>query len=135
MVEVDRPPPALSVTVASETEATAAARLRWSISITAVSEMEAELSKSKKSAARLEAELSGLRAACAGEVSEAGARCATALELVEDFQSAEAALRARSHCRVAPPRIHFIPDSLTYSAPLFMKRQWDRTLGGAPGGA
>ena len=27
--------------------------------------------------------------------------------------------RARSHCRVALPLIHFIPDSLTYSVPLF----------------
>ena len=38
--------------------------------------------------------------------------------------------RARSHRCVAPPRIHFIPDSLTYSVPLFLKRQCDRTLGG-----
>ena len=40
--------------------------------------------------------------------------------------------RARSHCRYfAPPLIHFIPDSLTYSAPLFLKRQRDRTVGRA----
>jgi hypothetical protein len=37
--------------------------------------------------------------------------------------------RARSHCRFAPPLIHFIPYSLTYSVPLFLKRQCDRTLG------
>ena len=30
-------------------------------------------------------------------------------------------LSARSHCRFAPPRIHFIPDSLTYSVPLWSK--------------
>jgi hypothetical protein len=41
------------------------------------------------------------------------------------------AARARSHCRVAPPLIHFIPDSLTYSVPLSLKRQSDRTLGAA----
>jgi hypothetical protein len=35
----------------------------------------------------------------------------------------------RSHCRLVLPLIHFIPDSLTYSAPLFLKRQCDRTLG------
>ena len=39
------------------------------------------------------------------------------------------AARAQSHCRVVPPRIHFIPDSLTYSVPLFLNRQCDRTLG------
>ena len=43
--------------------------------------------------------------------------------------------RARSHCRFAPPLIHFIPDSLTYSVPLFLKRQCDRTLGGGLAGA
>jgi hypothetical protein len=37
--------------------------------------------------------------------------------------------RARSHCRFAPPRIHFIPHSRTYSVPLLLKRQCDRTLG------
>ena len=36
---------------------------------------------------------------------------------------------ARSHCRFVPPRIHFIPDSLAYLVPLFLKRQCDRTLG------
>jgi hypothetical protein len=38
--------------------------------------------------------------------------------------------RARSHCRSVLPLIHCIPDSLTYSVPLFMKRRCDRTLGG-----
>ena len=35
-----------------------------------------------------------------------------------------------SHGRFVPPLPHFIPDSLTYSAPLFLKRQRGRTLGG-----
>ena len=39
-------------------------------------------------------------------------------------------LSARSHCRFAPPRIQYIPDSLRYSVPLFMKRQCGRTPGG-----
>jgi hypothetical protein len=34
---------------------------------------------------------------------------------------------ARSHCRFVKPPIHFIPYSLTYSVPLFLKRQCDRT--------
>jgi hypothetical protein len=33
------------------------------------------------------------------------------------------------HCRFVRPLINFIPDSLTYSVPLFLKRQCDRTLG------
>ena len=37
--------------------------------------------------------------------------------------------RARSQCRFVPPLIHFITYSLTYSLPLFLKRQCDRTLG------
>ena len=36
--------------------------------------------------------------------------------------------RARSHCRFVLQVIHFIPDLLTYSVPLFLKRQCDRTL-------
>ena len=40
--------------------------------------------------------------------------------------------RARSHCRFVLPFIRFIPDSLTYSVPLFLKRQCDRTLVGQP---
>jgi hypothetical protein len=36
--------------------------------------------------------------------------------------------RARSHCRVVPPLIRFIPDSV----PLFLNRQCDRTPGTAP---
>jgi hypothetical protein len=36
--------------------------------------------------------------------------------------------RARLHYRFAPPLIHFIPDSLTYSVPLCLRRQCDRTL-------
>ena len=39
--------------------------------------------------------------------------------------------RARSHCRSVLTLIHFIPDSLTYSVPLLLKRQCDRTLGAA----
>jgi hypothetical protein len=41
--------------------------------------------------------------------------------------------RARSHCRFIRPLIHFTPDSLTYSVPLFLKRQCDRTPGGGYG--
>jgi hypothetical protein len=39
------------------------------------------------------------------------------------------ARRASSHCRFAPPPIRFIPDLLTYSVPLVLKRRCDRTLG------
>ena len=39
--------------------------------------------------------------------------------------------RAPSHCRVVPPLTHSIPNSLTYSVPVFLKRQCGRTLGGA----
>jgi hypothetical protein len=37
--------------------------------------------------------------------------------------------RARSHCRFVRPFICTIPDALTYSVPLFLKRQCDRTPG------
>jgi hypothetical protein len=41
--------------------------------------------------------------------------------------------RARSHrhkhCRFVRPLVHFIPYLRTYSVPLFLKRQCDRTLG------
>ena len=37
--------------------------------------------------------------------------------------------RARSHCRFVPPFIRFIPDSLTYSVPLFLKQRCRRTPG------
>jgi hypothetical protein len=37
--------------------------------------------------------------------------------------------RAPSHCRFVLQHIHFMPDSLTYSVPLFLKRQCDRTPG------
>jgi hypothetical protein len=40
--------------------------------------------------------------------------------------------RARSHCRFVLPLIHVIPQSLTYSVPLFLKRRCDRTLRPAP---
>jgi hypothetical protein len=33
--------------------------------------------------------------------------------------------RARSHCRFVPPLTHFIPYFLTYSVPLFLKRECD----------
>jgi hypothetical protein len=42
-------------------------------------------------------------------------------------RQAEQVRRARSHCRFAPPLSHFIPYSLPYSVPLFLKRQCDRT--------
>ena len=38
--------------------------------------------------------------------------------------------RARSHCRFGLPPIRFIPGAPTYSVPLFLKGQCDRTLGG-----
>jgi hypothetical protein len=37
--------------------------------------------------------------------------------------------RARSHYHFVPSFIRCTPDSLTYSVPLFLKRQCDRTLG------
>ena len=36
---------------------------------------------------------------------------------------------APSHCHFATPLIHFIPSTLTYSVPLSLQRQCDRTLG------
>jgi hypothetical protein len=42
--------------------------------------------------------------------------------------------RARSHCCLVLLLIHFIPDALTYSVPLFLRRQRDRTLLGTPAG-
>ena len=36
---------------------------------------------------------------------------------------------ARLHCRFALKRIHFISYSLTYSVPLYLERQCDRTPG------
>jgi hypothetical protein len=48
-------------------------------------------------------------------------------------QPPQGTARARSHCRFVLPLIHFIPDSLTYSVPLYLKRQCDRTLGTAGG--
>jgi hypothetical protein len=44
-------------------------------------------------------------------------------------QAAHGPLRARSHCRFVLTLIHFIPDSIRYLVPLFVKRQCDRTLG------
>jgi hypothetical protein len=49
--------------------------------------------------------------------------------LVREAGAWDGELRARSHCRFAPPLIQLIPDSLTYSVPLFLKRQCDRTPG------
>ena len=40
--------------------------------------------------------------------------------------------RARSHCRFVLPLIQLIPEPLTYSVPLVLKRQCDRTLGRRP---
>jgi hypothetical protein len=45
------------------------------------------------------------------------------------------AARARSHCRFALPLIHCIPESLTYSVPLYLKRQRGRAPGAARGAA
>ena len=38
---------------------------------------------------------------------------------------------ARSHYHYVRPLVHITPDSLTYSVPLFLKQQCDRTLGDA----
>ena len=38
------------------------------------------------------------------------------------------ALGSVAHCRFARPLVHFIPESLMYSAPLFLRRQCDRAL-------
>jgi hypothetical protein len=35
-----------------------------------------------------------------------------------------------ARCRFVPPLIHFTPESLTYSVPLYLKQQRDRTLVG-----
>jgi hypothetical protein len=43
--------------------------------------------------------------------------------------------RAPPHCCVALPLIRFIPDSRTYSVPLFLKRRCDRTLAVGAAGA
>jgi hypothetical protein len=50
-----------------------------------------------------------------------------------DLAAAHGGDRARSHCRFVLPLIHFTLDSLTYSVPLFLKRHYDRTLGGDAG--
>ena len=42
--------------------------------------------------------------------------------------------RARSHWRFVLPLIHLTPESRLYSAPLFLKRQCDRTPGACPEG-
>ena len=48
----------------------------------------------------------------------------------ESGQLGHGADRARRlQRRFVLPLIHFIPDSLTYSVPLFVKRRCDRTLG------
>ena len=50
--------------------------------------------------------------------------------MAEDEEEEGGTRRARSHCRFLPPLIQrFIPDFLTYSVLLFLKRQCDRTLG------
>ena len=54
---------------------------------------------------------------------------ADAAETAEHGYSSVTIIMARSHCRYVLPRIHFIPESLTYSVPLFLNRQCDRTLG------
>ena len=42
-------------------------------------------------------------------------------------QALDYTVRSHRHFVLSP--IHFIPDLLTYSVPLFLKRQCDRTLG------
>jgi hypothetical protein len=58
---------------------------------------------------------------------ELGSRCAFGARQTE----AKVAPGLGRMCRLVLPCIHFIPDSLRYSVPLFLKRQCDRTLGRA----
>jgi hypothetical protein len=44
------------------------------------------------------------------------------------LSSPHSSRRARPRCRSALPRIRFVPDSLTYSVPPFLKRQCGRAL-------
>ena len=57
---------------------------------------------------------------------------------LEDFVTTTLArrprTRARPHWRFVPPLVHFAPDSLTYSAPLFPTRQCSRILPRTSGG-
>ena len=89
-----------------------------------------------------------MTAACAAQASGEDPDEPAAVEAegvpIEQLQAEHAAMlaalgggsgRARSHCRFAQPLILFIPDSLTYSVPLFMKRQRDRTPGSGSGGS
>ena len=62
-----------------------------------------------------------------GDAGAAGAPGSPGARL--DQLPAEGEDRARSHCRVASPSTHYIPDSLSYSAPLSLTRQCDRTPG------
>jgi hypothetical protein len=64
-----------------------------------------------------------------GELPEAQLAAAQQLAYTEAMWGGRGMHRARSHCRFVRPLIHFTPDSLTYSVPLFLKRQCDRTLG------
>jgi hypothetical protein len=49
------------------------------------------------------------------------------------FHATEARAGLGRAVAVLPPPIRFAPDSRTYSAPLFLNRQSDRTLGARPG--
>jgi hypothetical protein len=62
----------------------------------------------------------------------AAAPLAAAHGVCNGRNSAGGDIRARSHCRFVLPLIHFTADFLTYSVPLFLKRQCDRTLGDIP---
>jgi hypothetical protein len=55
------------------------------------------------------------------------AAAAAAGALFPSLRGAWGAGRARSRNRFAPPLTHFIPDPLTHSVPLYLKRQCDRT--------
>jgi hypothetical protein len=66
----------------------------------------------------------------AGVSSVAGRGCASSLPAVTALVALgrRPVVRARSHCRFVLLLIQFIPNSLTYSVPLYLKRQCDRTL-------
>jgi hypothetical protein len=70
-------------------------------------------------------------AAIAEEDADLAAAIKLSLQEAQDGAAGGGAARARSHCRFVLPLIYLIPDSLTYSVALFLKRQCDRTLGDA----
>ena len=87
------------------------------------------------SGAETHANYTGQAVSCAperdlnGQLSEGYCTMAAGEAVLDCCELAGGENRARSHCRFVRPRIRFIPYSLRYSVPLFLKRQCDRTLG------